>query len=231
MINLQDKRLKVIIYGGNGFVGTHVAKRLSSEDMCVVCLSRSGYKPLHLKDEHWSESIRWCKGDANSPDSALLSTADVIIILVGSAPIPTFSRHAYENQLKSNGYAPKSVIDCAADVGVKQLILMSANIPFFLKTKHFAYFRGKDIAFESAKQFAALSPEHSAVVLQPGALYGKRHLNNGKVLPLDTFLSPFSKVFPSQFTSVNKISNRVAKIILNKDKYSGKFSVLTHPDI
>jgi len=43
---LQSTRNKIIIYGGNGFVGTHLAEKLSSnKELCVVCLSRSGHKP------------------------------------------------------------------------------------------------------------------------------------------------------------------------------------------
>ena len=155
----------------------------------------------------------------------------MVIILVGSAPVPTFSRHAYESQFNNKGSAPKSVIDCAAEIGVKKIVLMSAKLPFFLKTKHFAYSRGKDLALESAQKFAELSQQHSAIVLQPGTLLGKRHLKNGKVLHLDTLLSPFSKVLPSQFTSVHNISEKIANAIQNENQYGGKFTLIKYPDI
>jgi len=127
--DLHSKRFKVIIYGGNGFVGTHLAKRLSQEDTCIVCLSRSGHKPLHLKDEPWSESIRWCKGDANAPDLKLLAEADIVIISIGSPPLPTFSKTAFEQQFHGNGVIPSNAINGAAEAGVKRIILMGAKIP------------------------------------------------------------------------------------------------------
>jgi len=176
---LQSTRNKVIIYGGNGFVGTHLAEKLSSQDICVVCLSRSGHKPLHLKDAPWSESVRWCKGDANAPDEELLSTAEVVVIF------------------NSNGEAPSRVIDAALKVGVKRIVLMGAQVPFILNKDFFAYSRGKRDALKDAKEFAETSDQHSAVVFQPAAIYGKRRLASGKVLPLDTFMSPLRKVLPS----------------------------------
>ena len=33
---------KVIIFGGNGFVGTHIAKNLVDLDAAPVCISRTG---------------------------------------------------------------------------------------------------------------------------------------------------------------------------------------------
>jgi len=205
---LPEKKSKVVIYGGNGFVGTHLAQRLSQEDVCVMCLSRTGHKPLHLRNHHWSESIHWCKDDANSPDFTFLSDADVVVISIGAPPTPTFSRKAYEKQFNYNG-----------------------STPFFFRNKYFAYSQGKDLAFKAAKQFAALSPQHSAVILQPGAIYGKRYLQNGKVLPLDTFLTPFSKVLPSQFISIDKISSRLVDTIVNEEKYLARLSVIEHCDI
>ena len=228
---MQSSRHKIIIYGGNGFVGTHLAEKLSSEDLCIVCLSRSGHKPLHLKDQPWGEKVRWCKGDANDPDEELLSSAEVVVILVGSAPLPTLSQEAYQLQLNSNGKAPSRVIEAALKVGVKQIVLMGAQIPCFLNHDFFAYARGKRNALESAKHFAEKSDEHSAVVLRPGAIYGKRHLSNGKVIPLDAFISPLAKVVPSQFICIDRLTNKLKDAIINHDVYRGKFTCLKQNEI
>ena len=228
---MDNNKPKVIIYGGNGFVGTHLAEKLSQHNFCIVCLSRSGHKPLHLNEQPWSENVRWCKGDANHPDQALLKKAEIVIVLVGSAPVPTFSRPAYEKQLNSNGNAPSQVIDCALNADVKRVVLMGAQIPFFLNTKHFAYARGKQQSLESAKAFAQTSNEHSSVVLQPGAIFGKRHLANGKIIPIDIVLSPLSKIMPSQFISVDKLVDRLIEVAINEENYKGKFTLLKHRDI
>jgi len=228
---LKNKRHKIIIYGGNGFVGTHLAERLSKEDACIMCLSRSGYKPLHLKDKPWSESIRWCKGDANTPDIKLLSEADVVIILVGSAPLPTFSKTQFTQKVHDNGSAPSNVIKAASKAGVKRIILMGAQIPFFLNTNAFAYTKGKNVALQSAIDFASTSEQHGAIVLQPGAIYGKRHLRNGKVISLDKVMSPASRVMPWQFISVTRIAEKITNVAINHQEYDGKLTILKHGEI
>ena len=224
---MQEKRIKIIIYGGNGFVGTHIAERLSQEEnCCIVCLSRSGFKPIHLNHARWSESVRWCKGDANTPDLKLLSEADIVIIAIGSAPLPTFSKIAFDQQFHNNGIAPSNAIKGAAEAGVTRIILMGAKIPFFLNTNYFAYTKGKNTALQSARDFADISNKHSATVLQPGAIYGKRYLDDGNVVHLDKIMFPALKIIPSQFTSVTKVADRIAKIALNKDQNNGVFNVL-----
>ena len=94
---------KVAIYGGNGFVGSHIARELSKHDICTVCVSRTGHKPLHLHDKSWSESVRWCKGDASKPNTDFLKSVDAVVVCLGSAPLPTFSQAAYEQAVFMNG--------------------------------------------------------------------------------------------------------------------------------
>ena len=142
-----------------------------------------------------------------------------------TAPVPTLSKEAFDEQLKSNGLAPCKVIKCAKEIGVKRIILMGAHVPFFLNSKNFAYARGKKMALDAAESFANISDSHSAVVVQPGAIYGKRHLSSGKVLPLDTLLYPFTKIASSQFTCIKNLSNCLADIIVNGKDYAGKLTL------
>lgn len=224
---MSNNNLKVLIYGGNGFVGTHTAKRLAYEDgVYTACLSRTGHKPLYLTKQTWSERIRWRKGDANQADTALLSKADIVISTVGAAPLPTFTKAAYEQQLLINGTSNVNLIKVAQESGVKRLILMGASIPWPLKNNGFAYAKGKQLSHEAADQFAKLSDQHQALVLQPGAIYGKRHLTSGKVIPLDVFMKPMAFVMPSHFTDINKITERITDAVLRPENYSSGLTVL-----
>ncbi len=223
---LKNSPQKIVIYGGNGYVGTHLAQKLQTYNLDIVCLSRSGHKPLHLNNEAWSENVRWCKGDAHNADQNLLKTADVVVICVGSAPIPTFSSAAHQKQLSSNGKAPSNAIQSAQDAGVKKIVLMGAHIPFFLNNSYFAYAQGKKNAFNAAKAFANTSNEHTATVLQPGAILGKRYLANGKVIPIDTLLSPFAKLAPSHFISIDKVTEYLVNAILDNELHTERFSVI-----
>jgi len=222
---------KVVVYGGNGFVGTRVAEKLAAETVSTVCLSRTGHKPIHLKDDSWSESVRWCKGDARDPDRELLSSCDVLITLVGSAPVPTFSAQAYQQQVFNNGIANANAINAAAETGVKRVVLLGAKIPFLLNSDRFGYTKGKRLALEAAKEFSSLSDTHAAVVLQPGTIFGTRHLTSGKAIALGTVMKPMSYVLPSQFISVEKVAERIVDAALSEEPYAGRFTMLPHKDI
>jgi len=219
------------IYGGNGFVGTRVAKALLERDVCAVCLSRTGHKPLHLKDRKWSESVRWCKGNASSPDTQLLQRLDGLVTLVGSPPIPTFSQDAYDQQVFINGTANANAIREAGDAGIKRIVLVGARIPFFMRSDRVGYAKGKRLAFKAAEEFSKLSKEHRAIVIQPGVIYGRRYLKNGKAVALDVFLRPLSWAMPWQFVSVEKIAERIACEMLCNDPNKGQFIVIKNSQI
>lgn len=210
----QKEQFKVAIYGGNGFVGTHIAKALSSKGISVVCLSRTGHKPIHLVDEAWSEQVRWCKGDASSPSLDCLKQVDIVISAVGSPPLPTFSQEAFDKQLFANGTTNVTLIESALEAGIKKIVIIGANIPWPLNRDSFAYAKGKRMTFEAAEKFSQHSSEHFALVLQPGAVIGKRYTSNGKVIPLDTFLGPVGAILPGQVVNVERIANRIAHELL-----------------
>ena len=229
--NSKTDKTKIVVYGGNGFVGTRVAKALLERDACAVCLSRTGHKPLHLKDHKWSESVRWCKGDASSPDTQLLERLDGLVTLVGSPPLPTFSKEAYDEQLFMNGTANANAILEAGKAGIKRVVLVGAQIPFPLRSERFAYTKGKRIAMDAAREFSELSNEHRAIVIQPGMIYGRRYLKSGKSIPLDTFFKPFSWIMPWQFVSVEKVAERIASEMLCDDQNKDKFIVIKNSQI
>lgn len=226
----KETDIKVAVYGGNGFVGTRVSECLVERGFDTVAVSRTGHKPLHLKDLKWSESVRWCKGDASAPDIKLLETIDILVLLVGSPPIPTFSNKSYLRQVFMNGTTNVNAINAAAEAGVKQVILLGAKIPCIINTDKFGYAKGKRLALEAARNFANLSDQHSATVLKPGAIYGKRHLSNGKVVHLDWFMAPLSKVMPWQFVSVDAVAKSIAHMAIDSGG-KGEFSIVGNSDI
>jgi nucleoside-diphosphate-sugar epimerase len=223
--------IKIAVFGGNGFVGTRVARSLLARDVCAVCLSRTGHKPLHLGDQRWSESVRWCKGDASEPDAQLLQRLDGLVTLVGSPPIPTFSKEAYNNQVFINGTANAEAIRGAGEAGIKRVVLLGAQIPFFMRGRSFGYAQGKKIAMQAARDFSELSSEHRAIVIQPGMIYGRRYKKNGNFIPLDTIFKPISWIMPWQLVSVEKVAERIATEMLCKDSDRGQFIVIKNSQI
>jgi len=209
---VQAKKSKVIVYGGNGFVGTHVAKCLSESNVNAVCLSRTGHKPIHL-------------------DKKLLASADSLICLVGSAPTPTFSKRSFEQKVFENGITNATAIKAAGEAGIKKVILLGAQILWPLRTNKFAYAKGKELALTAASEFSQMSDEHSAIVFQPGMIYGRRYLTNGKSIPLNLLLGPLPYIMPNQFVSVEKLATRIVEIALSDGAQSGELTIIKNSDI
>ncbi len=231
MTEVEVHKKKIIIYGGNGFVGTHAAELLVNAGAQVICLSRNGYKPIYLKDTPWSTKARWCKGDASQPDTELLASADAVVCCVGSPPLPTFTEQSYQRQLFMNGTSCVNAIEGAKKAGCKKIILMNAQIPFPLKSKRFAYYQGKKMALQAAQAFADTSEQHTAIVLQPGMITGKRMLEHGKAIRLDWLTAPISWLMPWQFVSVNRVAQRICHAANNQQPYYGNCTVLRNRDI
>ncbi len=226
---MDTQNKKIVIFGGNGFVGTHVACELQKRGADVVCISRRGHKPLHLNAEPWSSKVRWCKGDASSPDYELLNQTDVVVCCVGSPPLPTLTQQAHDTQYFMNGTTCINAIGAAKEAGVKKVILIGAQVPWPLRNKAFAYFKGKQDAFEAARQFAESGEPRFAVVLQPGMVTGKRILESGRAVRLDLITAPVSSIMRSQFVSAERIAHCVADHALS-DSDQG-FTVIQNKDI
>jgi hypothetical protein len=60
---------KVVVFGGNGYVGSHVCKALLSDGLAaVVSVNRSG-QPTSPEWERWWHNVQWVKADVFDPDS------------------------------------------------------------------------------------------------------------------------------------------------------------------
>lgn len=185
--------MTVLVFGGNGFVGCEIMQRLAELDIPCTSVSRSGERPAHLKQQAWAEQVNWLQGDAAKPDPEWFSECSVVITLVGSPPVPTFSDEAYQRQVFMNGITNKTVIEHAAAAGIKNVVLMSADIPKVLQKQGFGYYVGKQLAIDAALQFAEGSGERRISVLKPSSIYGTRHTKGGTGLPLSPFMYPMSK--------------------------------------
>ena len=209
----------IVIYGGNGFVGTMICELAATRGISCISVSRRGVAPAHLDTSKnpWLANVCWLQGDALSPDISLLQEAGAIINLVGSPPLPTFSQSAFDHQLMMNGTSQINVIDAAKQAGVNRLVLMGADIPVLLQTESFAYAVGKNQTLTAAKAFAASSDLRQVAVLQPSAIYGTRHTAGGTSMPLAWLMSPLSSLqrrlpqsvqgkLPGAFVDVKKVA-------------------------
>lgn len=184
--------VRLLVYGGNGFVGSKVLELAAIRGAICTSVSRSGKMPAQLEQLRplWLNQVTWVVGDALHPDPSLVASADGIVCLVGSPPLPTFNQRGFEQQVMTNGRANSAVIAEAQRQGVKRLVLLSAHIPAVMRSSRFGYYVGKQQASEAAADYAKAAEDNAATVIYPSAIYGKRYTGGGTAIPLGVLMSP-----------------------------------------
>ncbi|KAG0557035.1 hypothetical protein M758_11G094500 [Ceratodon purpureus] len=177
----SGERKKVLVLGGNGYVGTHICKEALSKGVPVVSLSRSGRPKVA---EPWSNDVEWVKGDLFQPSNWRNTLDDVsaVISCVGG-----FGSN--EQMQKINGVANVQAIRAAAEAGVKRFVYISAHdfgLPSFVLR---GYYAGKRAAED---ELLSKFP-YSGVILRPGFIHGVRQVGRVK-LPLNAIGSPLELV-------------------------------------
>lgn len=168
----------VVVFGGNGFVGLTILKRLAAlEGVTGIGVSRKPPLP--------SDKLEWRAGNALDASSyeSLLTDASAVVVSIGSPPIPLVD---YDTQFSANGPTNSKVLETAAKCGVKRAVLINATMPEWVPK---GYRDGKLAAEASAHDFA--KDGRSAVVIKPSAIYGTRNYK-GFPIPLTPLFAPVS---------------------------------------
>lgn len=208
-------REKLLVLGGNGFVGSHICIEALAHGLNVSSLSRSGKSSLH---DPWANDIVWHQGDLLSPDSLgnALNGVTSVISCVGG-----FGSNSYMYDI--NGTANINAIRAASEQGVKRFVYISAAdfglVNYLLK----GYFAGKrSTETELLDKF-----QHGGAILRPGFIHGTRRVGSVR-LPLSIIGAPLEMVLqhakpltrlpligplfipPVNVTSVAKVAVRAA---------------------
>eukprot|EP00898_Chlorokybus_atmophyticus_P005551 jgi/Chlat1/5998/Chrsp4S06306 len=174
---------KVLVLGGNGFVGSAICKECIAEGLPVSSLNRSG-KPSLPSGEFWSDDVIWVRGDVFAADwPVLLRGVKTVVSCLGG-----FGSN--EQMERICGDATITAIDAAAAAGINKFVFISVhnyNLPSF--AKDIGYFNGKKRAEEALFSKFPMT----GTVLRPGFIYGTRRM--GAVgLPLQLVGAPLEQV-------------------------------------
>lgn len=167
----QD-RSKLLVLGGNGFVGSHVCKEALQRGLSVMSLSRSG-RPV--SQETWTSDVTWVQGNLLEPDNwkDTLKEVSAVISCVGG-----FGSN--ETMRKVNGDANIAAINAAhataLDFGFPSFILQG-------------YYEGK----RAAESVLREKFPYGGVILRPGFIHGTRQVGNIKI-PLSVLGGPLEMV-------------------------------------
>lgn len=157
------KTYEVVVFGGNGFVGTHVCKALVGMGLKVAAINRSG---APREREEWMAGVDYIAADVFEPEA----WRSVLHGAVGAvAAIGAFG--SYDFMKKVNGDANILVAEEAAAMGVQRMVFVSASFPPFPATIPLrGYIEGK----ESAEQAVRERFPTSHTILKPSVVYGSQ---------------------------------------------------------
>lgn len=172
---------KLLVFGGNGFVGSHICKEALERGLSVASISRSGRPSIN---EPWADRVSWHQGNLFSPETfkdALDGVTSVISCVGGFG--------SNSQMYKVNGTANMNAIRTAAEKGAKRFVYISAAdfgvVNYLLQ----GYYEGKRAAeTELLTRFP-----YGGVILRPGFIYGTRQVGSMKI-PLGVIGSPMEMV-------------------------------------
>ncbi|KDP33474.1 hypothetical protein JCGZ_07045 [Jatropha curcas] len=172
---------KLLVLGGNGFVGSHMCKEALDRNVSVVSLSRSGRSSI---SDSWANAVTWHQGDLLSTDSwkEALNGVSAIISCVGG-----FGSQSY--MYKINGTANINAIRAASEKGVKRFVYISAADFGMANYLLQGYYDGK----RAAETELLTKFPYGGVILRPGFIYGTRKVGSMK-LPLGVIGSPLEMI-------------------------------------
>ncbi|KAG0568408.1 hypothetical protein KC19_6G017500 [Ceratodon purpureus] len=226
----EVKSQKILVLGGNGFVGTAICKLAVAQGISVVSLSRSG-RPSIL--ESWVDQVTWISGDV------FLTEWDSLLDGV-QAVISTLGLIGPNDQMERiNADANIIAVNAAKNAGVPKFIYISVhdyNLPEFALNN--GYFAGKR---KAEAEILSAFPS-TGTILRPGFIYGKRRFN-GVDIPLDIVGEPLEKVLAATASLTRPLQNLPASDLLfapptsvdevalaavralNDDEYFGIFTI------
>lgn len=154
---------KLLVTGGNGFIGAEVCRVAVAEGHEVVGMGRSGRPAI---DGPWTEQVRWLAADVFRPDAWVghLAGCDAVVHCVGIAWERPERGVTFE---RFNGNAAVLAADAAERAGVEAFVYLSAAAKPPLLPE--AYINAKRRA-----EREVLGCAFRGVVLRPGFVYGAR---------------------------------------------------------
>jgi len=191
---------KILIFGANGYVGSHIAREALRCGATVVGVCRSGSPPSWAqKEDSWGPKCLWEQADAMN----LEQVKGVIEVHPDTAAIIScigmFGRTT-EEMRRGNG-TPNVNIALATflNQSIDKYVLVSAAQEFWPVSRILrGYYVGKRSAEKAMRE--TLGPRH--LILRPGFVCGSRMLHDRAVplqflgRPLEAVLGPLHKMLP-----------------------------------
>lgn len=175
---------RLLVVGGNGFVGSNILQRAVQKGIEVRSLNPSG-KP-QWQDVPWIDAVDWHAGDVFNEQQLAKAVEGVTGVI---STVGAFGSN--ELMEKMCGDANILAVRAAQKAGVERFVFISNSrvgsyVPSWMPL--YGYYNGKERA-EAAVQ--ARFP-NTGVSLRPGFIYGWRRTKKGQGIPLQLVGAPIS---------------------------------------
>lgn len=209
----------VVLFGGDGFVGKHVAQELLARGARLRVISRHPNKGFTLKPLANLGQIQFVRADFTQIDllPGLVAGADAVVNLVG-----TFTGDLDRVHVE----APGSLAAAAAAAGARAFVQVSANGAD--ADSRVAYARTK-----AAGEGAVLAAFPAATILRPSVIFGPddQFINMfGGLIASAPVLPVFAPEAKLQPVFVDDAAEAVAVALANPERFGGQTFELVGPE-
>jgi len=212
-----DEVRKIIVFGGNGFVGSHICQKLvESNKFEVVSINRSG-RPK--KKQEWVDKVEWVAADAFNPQTWAphLTDAYAVVSCLGA-----FSTNRKDlERLNGDTTLVPANLSMTSEEGsnVKKFIFVSATEGTEAFTKMIPFLSGYLEGKRKVEQFLlhqwapkkqSSSSDDAVLILRPGFIYGPRTIqvaNQPVQLPLHWLGRPLELLMKPLWSRLAQSSN------------------------
>jgi len=159
---------KIVVAGGNGFIGGEVCRLAVQNGHEVAAFGRTGRPPLTPARHPWTQDVEWRAADVFTPDAwrDLLDGADALVHSIATIREAPERNVTYE---RVNGESVLHAAQAAEDAGVDGFVFLSVrDTPPLISDRFRAAKRRAER--ELAEQYGSLR----TVILRPNLVYGPR---------------------------------------------------------
>lgn len=181
---------KLLVFGGNGFVGSEVCKVALSHNWNVVVACRSGEPVGKQRREEWVQKVSFVKIDALQREQVceLLDDHPDTTSVINTIGLLTVNKRLAR---RVNGDPCLNITAALVDrPNIQKFVFISAGdmqpVNFILS----GYYFGK----RNAEKAMTEHLRTRAAILRPGFVYGSRSLHNGGFVPLQLLGVPLEAV-------------------------------------
>ncbi|MEO0347932.1 MAG: complex I NDUFA9 subunit family protein [Pseudomonadota bacterium] len=215
---------KIVVFGGNGFIGQYLVNRLVKLGAMVIVFARSASKCNTLKALGYPGQVVLIDGDVTSENEVhnVVAGADYVVNLIGV--LAESGKYSF-NEMHVN--VPGRIALHAYQTGVSHLIHVSAlgvrrgGRSEYLKSKE----RGEK---------EVLANFNHATILRPSVVFGDEDnfINQFELMSrfLPVIALPLAGATKFQPVFVDDVANAITKVITN-EKYQGHVYELGGPEI